>query len=129
MKGLRLSVGRTKSLSIGRKGINNLNYAKTGGQVKFIDTIKVYQELLSKISTNTEASEKENIKKSLIVFLETNPKYKPKHGTLTFENKLWIVNYLSSGKDVIPYESIKIWEDLKKHQKQTFLKKLIFTVP
>ena len=27
---------------------------------------------------------------------------------------MWVVDYLSSGKGVIPYGSIKIWEDLNK---------------
>ena len=120
MKGLRLSVWRTKNLSIGGKGISNLNYANIGNQIKFIGTIKFYQEPLSKTAKNTEPSEK-NIKKSLIVFLETHPKYCFKYNLLSFENRMWVVNYLSSGKSVIPYERIKKWEDLKKSPKQTFL--------
>ena len=84
----RLSVWRTKNLSIGGKGINNLNYANIGDQIKFIDTINFYQERLSKIAKNTEPSEKENIKKSLIVFLETHPNYCFKYNLLPSENKM-----------------------------------------
>ena len=83
MKGLRLCVWRTKNLRIGGKGINNLNYANIADQIKFIDTIKFYQEPLSKIAKNMEANEKENIKKSLIVVLETHPKYNFKYNLLT----------------------------------------------
>ena len=126
MEVFRLFVWRTKNLRIGGKGINNLNYANIGDQIKFIDTIKFYQEPLSKIAKNTEPSEKENIKKSLIVFLETHPKYCFKYNLLSFENKMWVVNYLSSGKGVIPYESIKKWEDLKKSPKTDFFEKTKF---
>ena len=87
MKGLRLCIWRTKNLSIGGKGINDLNYANLADQIKFIDTIKFYQELLSKTAKNTETKEKENIEKSLIVLLETQPKYNFKYNLLTFEVK------------------------------------------
>ena len=63
MKGLRLSVWRTKNLSIGGKGINDINYANISDQVKFIDTIKYYQEPLASLAKNTEQNEKENIKR------------------------------------------------------------------
>ena len=88
MKGLRLCVWRTKKLNIGGKGINNINYASIADQIKFIDTVKFYQEPLSKIAKNTETNKKENIKKSIIVFLETHPKYNFKYNFLTHENKM-----------------------------------------
>ena len=108
------------------KGINNLNYVTIGDQIKFIDTTKFYQEPLPRILKNTENNEKENIKKSLIVFLETHPRYSVKYNLLTFPNKMWIINYLSSEKGVIPYESIKTWEDLNKVPDNNFFRKAEF---
>ena len=82
MKGLRLCVWRTKNLNIGGRGINNLNYANIADQIKFIDTIKFYQEPLSRLAQNIETNERQNIKKSLIVFSESHPKYNFKYSSL-----------------------------------------------
>ena len=101
-----------QNLNMDGKGTRNLNYATIGEQVKFIDTIKFYQEPLYALAASMEPTEKENIERTIIVFLETFPRYKYKYSTLTFENKNWVVDYLSAGKGVIPYEMIKQWEDL-----------------
>ena len=87
MKGLRLCVWRTKNLNIGGKSINDINYVNISDQVKFIDTIKYYQEPLASLAKYDETNEKENIKRYLIIFLETRPKYRFKYTTLTFENR------------------------------------------
>ena len=97
---------------MGGKGIRNLNYTSIGDQVKFIDTIKFYQEPLHALAASMEPTENQYIKRSIIVFLETRPKFSFKYSTLTFDNKKWVVDYLPSGKGVIPYEMIKQWEDL-----------------
>ena len=64
------------------------------------------------LANSIELKERESIKKLLIVFLETHSRYKFKYNILTHENKMWVINYLSSGKGVLPYEMIKTWEDL-----------------
>ena len=97
---------------MGGKGIRNLSYASIADQVKFIDTIKFYQEPLYALAASMEPAGKENIKTSIVVFLETHPRFSFKYSTLTFENKRWVIDYLSCGKGVITYEIIKEWEDL-----------------
>ena len=64
------------------------------------------------LANSIELKERENIKKFLIVFLETHSRYNFKYNILTHGNKMWVINYLSSGKRVLPYEMIKKWEDL-----------------
>ena len=59
-----------------------------------------------------EPTEHKNIRKSISTFLETHPRFRFEYSSLSFENKKWVVNYLSSGKGVNPYEVIKQWEDL-----------------
>ena len=39
---------------------------------------------------------------------------------------MWVINYLSSAKGVIPYESIKKWEDLNKAPGTDFFPKTDF---
>ena len=46
-KGKRLCVWRTKQLNIGGNDLTNINFANVGSQVKFIDTIKFYQQSLA----------------------------------------------------------------------------------
>ena len=41
-----------------------------------------------------------------------NPTYSANFSSLSDENKEWILEYLSTGKGVIPYEKIKPHEDL-----------------
>ena len=114
LKGLRMRIWMSKILNMGGKGIKNLNYANIADQMKFINTMKFYQETLSSLAKSAEKNERENIKKSVIVFLEAHPKYSFKYNLLSRENKMWVIDYLSSGKGVIPHESIKTWEDLNK---------------
>ena len=89
-----------------------MSYASIADQVKFIDTIKFYQEPLHALAASMEPTEHENIKKSISKFLETHHRFRFKYSLLSFENKKWVVDYLSGGKCVIPYEMIKQWEDL-----------------
>ena len=107
-----MSVGKTRDLNMGGKGIRNLSYASIADQVKFIDAIKFYQEPLHALAASMGPTEYQNIKRSMIMFLETHPRFSFKYSTLTFENKKWVVDYLSGGKVVIPYEMIKQWENL-----------------
>ena len=89
-KGLRLSVWRSKDLKMGGKSIRNMSYASIADQVKFIDTIKFYQEHLHALAAGMEPAEHENITKSITTFLETHPRFSFKYFALTFENKKWV---------------------------------------
>ena len=89
--------------------MTNASYASLNS---LIDTIKFHQEPLHTLTASMEPTEYENIRKSLTRFLETYPRFRFKYFTLSFENKKWVVDYLSGGKGVIPYEMIKQWKDL-----------------
>ena len=115
---------------MGGKGLTNMSYANISDQVKFIDTIKFYQESLSELASSIKPLEHENIRKSITSFLETYPKFKFKFSSLSMEQKKWVIDYLSGGKGVIPYEMIKQWEDLNAvpELNQKFFAKTTFTV-
>ena len=68
LKGLRLSVWRSKGLNMGGKGIRNMSYASIADQVMFIDTIKFYQEPLHALAASMEPAEHENIRNLSIYF-------------------------------------------------------------
>ena len=91
LKGLRLSVWRTKDLNMSGKSIRNMSYASIADQVNFIDIIKFYQEPLHALPASMEPTEHENIRKPITAFLETYPRFWFKYSTLSFENKKWVV--------------------------------------
>ena len=112
VKGIRLCVWHTKQLNIGGNNLTNVQYSSIGSQVKFIDTIKYYQQSLSSLAKNTNAIEKANIRHNCKKFIEENPTYSPVFLSLSDENKNWILDHLWESKGVIPYEKIKTREDL-----------------
>ena len=87
LKGIRISVWKTKNINIGGKGLRNVSYANISDQVKFIDPIKFFQESPSELAPSMEHLERENIRKSLTNFLETYPKFKYRFSTLSFRKK------------------------------------------
>ena len=70
-----------------------MSYAGIADQVKFIDTIKFYQEPFHALAASMEPIEHQNIKKLITLFLETYPSFSFKYSTPTFENKngLWAI--------------------------------------
>ena len=68
LKGIRLSVWKINNFAIGGSNLTNINYANIGKQVKFIGTIKYYQQSLAKLAESMTDEEKEkNFKKFLKV--------------------------------------------------------------
>ena len=51
VKGIRFCVWRKKQLKISGTNLTNVQYANIGNQVKFIDTMKYYQQPLSSLVT------------------------------------------------------------------------------
>ena len=92
--------------------LTNFQYANIGCQVKFIDTIKYYQQSLSSLAKNANETEKINIRQSCRKFIEKNETYSPVFNSLLKENKNWVLDYFCEGKGVISYEKIKIFDNL-----------------
>ena len=57
-KGLRLGAWRTTNLAIGGEHLTSVNYANIADQVKFIDTIKYFQQSLSTLASSMSDGEK-----------------------------------------------------------------------
>ena len=73
VKGRRLCVWRTKRLNIGRSNLTNVQYANIVSQVKFIDTIKYYQQSLSSLAKSTDENKKGNTGASCEKFIQNIP--------------------------------------------------------
>ena len=74
------------NLKIGESNLINANYVNIGHQVKFIDTIKFYQQSLEKITLEYKR------------FLQKYQYFRNAFNFLNEEDQNWILNYLLSGK-------------------------------
>ena len=86
----------------------NLKSYSKGRHIRFIDSIKYYQQPLSKLASSTNADQKSRIKN---VFLEYIGHVHPYYSTffideLSQENKQFVLEYLASGKGCFPYEIV-----------------------
>ena len=120
VKGIKLCVSRTKQLNIGGINLTNVQYANIGWQVKFIYTIKYYQQLVSSPAKSADETKKSCIRNYCLKFIENFLTYSSAFANLPDENKQWILDYLAGGKDVIPHEKIKLHEDLNSVSENEF---------
>lgn len=75
VKGIGLCVLQTKQQSIGLSNLTIVQYASIGTQVKFIDTIKYYEQSLSSRAKNANDVEKTNTRQTCRKFMENNATY------------------------------------------------------
>ena len=78
LKGIRLGSWRTINISIGGTNLVNINFANITNQVKFIDTLKYYQQSLSVLPTTITDQEKQGIKKVCQKFIKNDTKLNEK---------------------------------------------------
>lgn len=104
---MRLGTWRTRNISIGGTNIVEINFANIGNQVKFIVTLKYYQQSLSALATTMTDQEKQFSK-------------------CYFEDQQWILNYLSSCKGIIHYEMITRFDSLDISPPEDFFFKVPF---
>ena len=120
LKGLRASVWETTEISIGRKNPTDVNFAIVQNQVRFIDTVKYYQQSLASLAASMTDTEKENVRKNCMRFLAEKLMF------LNNEQEKWILDYLSSGKGMIPYQMITELSSLEIKPKDVFFNKRDF---
>ena len=106
MKVLRASVWKTRDINIWGKNPTDINFASIGNQAQFIDTIKYFQQSLGDLAGSLTSSEKVEIRRQCHVFLISRPKSQRTFVTLSEKDQEWVLDYLSTGKGVIPYQLI-----------------------
>ena len=107
LKGLKQRVGETTDINIGGKNPTDINFSIVQNQVRFIDTVKYYQQSLASLASSIANIENENVRKNCRRFLAE------KLMLLTNEEEKWVLDYLSSGKGLIPYQIITDFASLK----------------
>ena len=65
LKGLRLGVWQTTNLSIGGTNLTNINFANIAEHVKFVNTVKYYQQSLSTLATTMTETKKVKYKNTI----------------------------------------------------------------
>ena len=98
--------------------------ADIGNQVKFIDTIKSYQQSLSSLVENASEIEKTNVRASRLKFIEKNETCSAIFNSLPDNDKNWILGYLCGvGKPI--RKNLKLIRTSNQFQKMIFFKDLI----
>ena len=69
----------------------------------FLDTIKYFQQSLASLANSLADEEKKSIQKECIKFITKDESLLRKFKNYPEQDYEWIINYLSSGKGVIPY--------------------------
>ena len=90
----------TTEISIGGKNPTDVNFTIIRNQVRFIDTVKYFQQSLGSLAESMADTEKENVRKICRKFLAEKLLF------LNDEDEKWVLDYLASGKGMIPYQMI-----------------------
>ena len=101
MKGLHLGSWRTRNITIRVTNLLDKNSANISNQVKFIDTIKYYQQSLAVLAGTMTDQEGLSIKKESKKFMRKDTKLNEKFKKWSVEDQEWVLNYLSTGKGII----------------------------
>ena len=91
---------------------SNINFANIADHVKFINTVKYYQQILSTLAATMTKTEKKNIKIQFKIFMFSDKKLSQKFLSCTHEEPEGVLDYLSLRKGTIPYEMITRYSSL-----------------
>ena len=83
-----------------------MNFAIIRNQVRFIDTVKFFQQNLGSLADSMADKERENVRNIYKKFLA------PRLIFLSDADGKWVIDYLGSGKGMIPYQIITDFESL-----------------
>ena len=120
LKGIRPSVWECSDISIGGKNPIDVNFAIIKNQVRFIDTVKYFHQSLGSLADSMTDTERDHVRNICRKFLADKLLF------LNDANKKWILDYLASGKGMIPYQLINDFESLNIRPEKEFFFTLRF---
>ena len=112
VKGYRSSCWGTNELEMRGTNLTNVNYASIRNQIKIIDTLKYYQTTLAGLTSTADDKEKTEIRKVVEQFLWAHFYFGRVWRNLKQEDRDKILDLISEGKGVMPYEKVKKIESL-----------------
>ena len=96
----------SKELNIGGTNLTQANYGNISGEIRFIDSLKFYQRSLGELSSTLTTEEKNVIKNLTEKFLNEQNYFCTDWLYLNLKKKDKILEIISEGKEIIPYEII-----------------------
>ena len=106
MKAHIASAWCSKELNIAGNNLTHVNYGNISGEIKLIDSLKFYQRSLGELSFSLTIEEKNAVKKLTEKFLNKHYYFCTVSPYLSMKKKEKILEILSEGKGIIPYEII-----------------------
>ena len=106
----------TTEIVIGGKNPTDVNFAIIRNQVRFIDTVKYFQQSLGSLAESMTDTERENVRKICRKFLAEKLMF------LNDDYEKWVLDYLASGKGMIPYQMIIDFDALNIQPEKDFFK-------
>ena len=127
IKGFRGPTWKTKDISMGGSNITNLNFLSIDN-VKFIDSMKYFQQSLANLTSTITETEKNAVEKLTRLYFKTHPYFKKVWIYLSEKQKENVLEIICSGKGVIPYEMINDVDSLERvpEEGQLFFNKTQF---
>ena len=106
MKSYVASAWCSKELNIGSINLTQANYGNISGEIRLSDSLKFYQRSLGELSSALTAKEKNAVKKLTEKFLNEHYYFCTVWPYLSLKKKDKILEIISEGKGIIPYEII-----------------------
>ena len=106
MKAYIASAWCSKELNIGGTNLTQANYGNITGEIRLIDSLKLYQRSLGELSSTLTTEEKNAVKNLTEKFLNEHYYFCTVWSYLSLKKKDKILEIISEGKGIIPYEII-----------------------
>ena len=106
MKTYIASAWCSKALNIGGNNLTQANFGNKSGEIRLIDSLKFCQRSLSELSSTLTDEEKIAVKKLAKKFLNEHFYFSTVLPYLSFKKKEKILEIISEGKGIVPYEII-----------------------
>ena len=106
IKGYIASAWCSKQLNIGGNNLTQFNFSNITGKIKFIDSLKYYQKSLSELASTISDEKRAAIRKLTEQFFNQHYYFSRVWPYLNPKKKQNVLEIVSEGKGVIPYELI-----------------------
>ena len=106
MKTYIASAWCSKALNVGATNLTQANFGKISDEIRLINFLKFYQRSLGELSSTLTDEEKIAVKKLAEKFLNEHFYFSNVWPYLSFKKKEKILEIISEGKGIIPYEII-----------------------
>ena len=116
----------SKELNIGGTNLTQINFSNITGEIKFIDSLKYYQKSLAELASTLSDEEKISVKKLTEQFFNQHHYFCKVWSLFKSQKNEKVLQILSEGKRVIPYELIINMDSFFQTPENEFWEKTFF---